>query len=345
MSPLLRLALVLFLAAPSVAAAQDFVAVPFRPALQYDDLFGSVRDAGLAHADLSTSHGLAGVWSNPGADLRGDRDLDASFAASGDLPGVIEVDDLHHLALGASFLRRSVRLGFAVRDLSYAQRIRTAFDPAGERTSVEVGRRDYAAALAVDVTDALERTGPVHWTVGVGWRTRKTDVGANAETELRGAAFDLGSTVAWWNPQPGPLRRVAGAIVFGNVFDGDLDSNDQPSRDLPRTLRAGLTATAATALAGVALEGTLALAATHSFGDVDDTGAHVGLEAVVDEHFVARVGRHDVTYERVTSTGLGIRFDAGARLRLQLDWSRQAIETELQEDDVDVWGLRGALAF
>jgi len=343
-------AVAFLLALPSAHAAPAFAAfgslAPYVPS----DVFGSARDAAMAHADL-TRDDAGSLWTNPGATLDPNHllALDVAYAPS------YRDDDTWTGTAAVALTKGPFRLAVGLRREDSALVERTVFEPDGTgRVGYE--RDTVAIGIALEPTHWIDDAESITWTVGATGRTR-SDGALNPDPTPRPGSdegrpdpsdesIDLGTSLAWSPGSGARVRSLSLGVVLENVNAAKLEVDATTTRRLGRALRVGTTLTAALTDDGT-LVGTLAGAFTHELGDLDDADAwHVGAELIVFDRVCVRAGRHDWGLLDVASFGAALRLPVSERLEIEASWTLENPLDDPQDvstDATSIFGLRTTL--
>ncbi len=337
-----------FVSSPALAA-EIFSLIATRP-LSYEDLYSSGRQAALGYADLASTDGAGGLWSNPGAPLASGRTVEAAGALARDLPGRADLDVL---AAGGSVTWSLVRVALASRGYSYEREAWTAAP--GPGPTYEFSRHEVAAGAAIDVGRLFGIDDRFGVSVGAAWRHRTEELGGTVDddSETSTDPVDFGASGSWRDRFGSMRGGLTVSTVLLNAFGADFDLGPRQLEHV-QALRLGATCSLELdpeAGAPVPLAGRLATAMTHQFGDVDRTVWHVGAEVVLASHLFLRGGHEDLTSDSTWSYGAGLRHALHRGLApldevaLALEWVRQDFDFDGIERSVDTWGLRVDVAF
>ena len=330
-------------------AAEIFTLIQTYP-LDFGDLYSTGRQAALGYAELASTEGMGGLWSNPGAPLASGATVESGVAIAGDLPNRADVDVR---AVGGSVTWSHIRIALAARGYSYDQEAFTVAP--GPPPTIEFSRREVAAGAAIDLGHFLGVDDRLGLSVGAAWRHRAEEFGGTEDddSEVTTTPVDFGASGTWRDRLGSMNGGIAVSAVLLNAFGADFELGARQLEHV-RGLRLGTTVSLEfdpDEGGRVPLAGHLATAMTRQFGDVDRTVWHVGIEVVLASHVFLRGGHEDLTSASTWSYGAGLRYALRRGLTpldevaVALEWTRQDFDLSLAERSIDTWGARLGVAF
>jgi|GEM_PF-6109751 len=310
----------------------------------WENILSSARGRALGNSHLATLQSPTAVLDNPALIL--DRN-GAHFAY--DRSNYVSDINLENYGVGIRFGNLSVIAG--TRTLKVVDEIRTAYNPEGTGTLLEISDRVLVLGASYDLGPLIFKSPRFAWTVGLGHRHTK---GTTNEVSYGQGDLDAGTTFRWRSPMERGLFEVSAAASGTNLLGNSFEV-DERETELSQRTAFGLGLKYGFPLGRFTQDG-LTFAATATSvrprnNPYRTTALNLGLECVVYQLIALRLGYDEGAFNGTTGHGIGLVLDehlpGPAVVRVDFSWINPDASLDLLFGDSpqEAWSVNAAWEF